>query len=252
MASREPDVAAADVGGAANELRQRFVVPFEYPVVFTEDAFAPANPVLRDALARVRAGAAAPRVRGARRAACATRGPDLAARSRRYAEAHAATIELVGDPSSSPAASRRRTTPAVVSELPPALRRPPARSPRVRRRDRRRRGARRRRLRRGDRASRGPRRAPADDGARAERLRRRREERRQRVRHQELPRHVRAAVRGDQRRALPRDASPGATAIAGMAEAVKVALIRDAAFFDWLEAHADALAALRARRARGR
>ena len=36
--------------------------------------------------------------------------------------------------------------------------------------------------------------------------------------------------------------------IAGMAEAVKVALIRDAAFFAWLEEHADALAACDDRR----
>lgn len=39
------------------------------------------------------------------------------------------------------------------------------------------------------------------------------------------------------------DTLPARDRAAGMAEAVKVALIRDADFFDWLEAHADALAA---------
>ena len=39
------------------------------------------------------------------------------------------------------------------------------------------------------------------------------------------------------------DALPARDKVAGMAEAVKVALIRDARFFDWIERHADELAA---------
>ena len=39
--------------------------------------------------------------------------------------------------------------------------------------------------------------------------------------------------------------------IAGMAEAVKVALIRDAMFFEWLKANADALRTAFPQRSRG-
>ena len=89
---------------------------------------------------------------------------------------------------------------------------------------------------RGDRAPRGAHRARADHGALPGRLGRGREERDQRLRREELPRHLRAAVRGGQRLPLPRRRSRRRDPIAGMAEAVKVALIRDAAFFDWIEA----------------
>jgi 3-dehydroquinate synthase len=116
MAWREPDVAAADVGGPATELRQRFAVPFEYPVTFTEDAFAPANPVLRDALARCEPA------RRHRMLVVLDHGvrdawPELAADVRRYADAHAATIELVADAFVVPGGEQVKNDPAVVSEL---------------------------------------------------------------------------------------------------------------------------------------
>ena len=75
--------------------------------------------------------------------------------------------------------------------------------------------------------SRHPPRPRAHHRAGPERFRRRGEERRQRLWQEELPRHVRAAVRGAERRRLPRTLHPR-DKIAGMAEAVKVALIRDA------------------------
>src|SRR5262245_46347038 len=111
MAWREPDVA-----GPENELRQRFVVPFEYPVTFTEDAFAPANAVLRDALVR-RESARRHRMlvvldRGVRDA-----WPELPDAVRRYAEAHAAVIDLVADPLVVPGGEQVKNDAVVVSEL---------------------------------------------------------------------------------------------------------------------------------------
>ena len=84
-------------------------------------------------------------------------------------------------------------------------------------------------------------RADADHRAGTKRFRRRREGRHQRLRQQELHRHLRApyAVISDFR-FLER--LPHRDAIAGMAEAVKVSLIRDGSFFAWLEAHAAELA----------
>ena len=80
--------------------------------------------------------------------------------------------------------------------------------------DRRRRGARRGRLRGGDGASRHPADSRPDHRAGAGRLGGRRQERHQRVRQEELPRHVRAAVRRHQRLRVPDDARPIATGAA--------------------------------------
>ena len=77
----------------------------------------------------------------------------------------------------------------------------------VRGRRRRRRRARRGRLRGGDRASRHPADPDSDHGALAGRFGGRREERHQRLRQEELSRHVRAAVRRHQRLELPADAA---------------------------------------------
>ena len=114
--------------------------------------------------------------------------------------------------------------------------------PFVRRRHRRRRGARCRRVCRGYRASRHPADSRADDGAGARRLGDGRQERRQRVRQEELSRNVRAAVCRHQRRDVPADAARPDWR-AGVSEAIKAALIKDRAFFDFLEEHAAALKA---------
>ena len=57
----------------------------------------------------------------------------------------------------------------------------------------------------------------------------------QRLRQEELLRHVRAAVRGDQRLRRSSRRCSTATGCGGVSEAVKVALIKDAGFFDDLE-----------------
>ena len=131
-------------------------------------------------------------------------------------------------------ARARRARRRSGQERPAPRGRHPSRHPRrrplpafVRRGGRRRRRARRRGLRGGHGASRHPSHPRADDGARAGRLGGGREERHQRLREEELPRHVRAAVRGHQRLRVPRDALRSRLA-SGVSEAVKAALIRDA------------------------
>ena len=62
------------------------------------------------------------------------------------------------------------------------------------------------------------------------------------LRPEELRRHLRAALRGAQRPRADRLPCRPRDKIAGMAEAVKVALIRDGDFFAWLERQADDLA----------
>ena len=81
--------------GAA--LLQRFAVAYEYPVHFTESVFAPGNPVLADTLTRLET---------ARRHRCLVfldDGVDAAYRGLRadirlYAEHHASVMDLVADP----------------------------------------------------------------------------------------------------------------------------------------------------------
>ena len=76
---------------------QRFAVPFEYPVYFTERVFDPANPVLAETVSRLEPN---------RRHRCLVVVDDglLAARPKlcdeisAYAEAHVGTIDLVAAP----------------------------------------------------------------------------------------------------------------------------------------------------------
>ena len=76
---------------------QRFSVPYEFPVVFTDDLFAPDNPVLRDALARLEP-AKRHRLLVFVDAGVLQAMPGLTAAIRTYCEAHAATLELLGEP----------------------------------------------------------------------------------------------------------------------------------------------------------
>ena len=82
---------------APDVMVQRFSVPFEYPVVFTRDVWAPHNPALADVLSRLEPGK---RHRffavvddGVERA-WPTLLQDIAA----YARAHPARLELLGEP----------------------------------------------------------------------------------------------------------------------------------------------------------
>jgi 3-dehydroquinate synthase len=77
-------------------LVQSFLIRFDYPVHFTRDLFDPQNPCLREVLRRIE-----PEKRH-RLAVFVDEGvtfaaPDLLTRIARYAEAHASTMELAGD-----------------------------------------------------------------------------------------------------------------------------------------------------------
>jgi 3-dehydroquinate synthase len=83
--------------GAAEAFMQRFAVAYEYPVYFTESLFEPANHVLADTLSRLEK---------TRRHRClffldeglATAYPSLSDQIRLYAQHHARHMELVTDP----------------------------------------------------------------------------------------------------------------------------------------------------------
>ena len=86
------EAAVTETSGAV--YHQRFNVPFEYPVHFTEHLFSPHNPTLRDAMRRIEAD---------RRHRCivfvddglCSGAPTLIGQVAAYAAAHADAIELV-------------------------------------------------------------------------------------------------------------------------------------------------------------
>ena len=198
--TKRNDHARSRAAAVSAVYQQRFTVQYDYPVYFTERLFAHDNPVFCDALVAQGAEQAAS-LRRLRRRQRRRQRPDLAHDIAAYAQHYAQKLELVAHPETG---ARRRA----------GQERPAAASTRLQRRL----------LDLGiDRhsyvvaigggavldmigfvaATDASRRAPrprADHGAGAERLRRRREERRQRLRREELPRHLRAAVRGAQRR----------------------------------------------------
>jgi len=89
---------------------QRFAVEYAFPVCFTRDLFATDNPLLRDTLAR-------PEPDGRHRFVVFVDGgvlealPDLATRIAAYADAHAGTLQLLGEPVTMPGGE------AIKSEL---------------------------------------------------------------------------------------------------------------------------------------
>ncbi len=220
---------------------QRFAVAYDFPVVFTRDAFDPDNPTLVEALCR-REQAKRHRVaifvdEGVRRCI-----PHLERAIRRYATAHAKSMSLAGDIVAVPGGEQAKSGEAIIGELLGHL------------------------------AERGIDRhsfavaigggAVLDAVGYAAAIFHRG------VRHIRLPTTVLAqadsgvgvknAINAFGVKnlvgtfappfAIVNDGSfidhlPAREKRGGMAEAVKVALIRDRAFFEWIEANADALAA---------
>ncbi|MCM5569402.1 3-dehydroquinate synthase [Burkholderiaceae bacterium FT117] len=76
---------------------QRFAVPFEFPVVFTENLFAPENPALRDAVARLEPARRHRLIVFVDDGLAASR-PELVDQVQAYADHHAANLELVCKP----------------------------------------------------------------------------------------------------------------------------------------------------------
>ena len=219
---------------------QRFTVTYDFPVAFTRDAFDPGNPTLVDALRR-REPAKRHRVAvfvddGVLRAA-----PDLRRRIARYAAVHGRSISLEGDIVEVPGGERAKTDATVLELLLAHLAE-----------------------RRIDRHSYA---VAIGGGAVLDAVGYAAASFHRGVRHIRLPSTVLAQAdsgvgvkSGVNAFGLKNlvgafappfavvndgafvDILPAREKRGGMAEAVKVALIRDAAFFDWIEAHADALA----------
>lgn len=76
--------------------RQHFSVQYEYPVVFTRDAFEPGNPVLREILTGQ--GAGPWRILAALDAGLSAANPDLVERIRKFVRVNGDILELVGSP----------------------------------------------------------------------------------------------------------------------------------------------------------
>jgi 3-dehydroquinate synthase len=238
--TRRPEGNRPRVIGHESSRIQSFSVPYEYPVVFTRDAFNPANPQIASILARrepARRHRAAIFVDDGLRLA----SPDLADKISRYATAHSAEIDIVGDLIWVPGGEDVKNDPALLQMLLQAL------------------------------AGRGIDRhsysvaigggAVLDAVGYASAIFHRG------VRHIRFPTTVlsqcdsgvgvKNAVNYHRTKNLIGTFAPPWAVIndfafidglpprekrAGTAEAVKVALIRDAAFFDWLEANAERLA----------
>jgi 3-dehydroquinate synthase len=101
---------------------QRVAVAFEYPVYFTEDAFAPGNPVLAEALAR-KEPARRHRFVLVVDANVAAAWPALGDAAAAYAAAHRDRMELVAAPLLVPGGEAGKNDPAVLAELHAALER---------------------------------------------------------------------------------------------------------------------------------
>lgn len=99
-----------------SDLAVSFSVPFRYTVHFTEGAFEPENALLVQALSRLER-ARRHRVLAVIDAGVAAAHPNLHAALARYASAHAERIELLGEPVIVPGGERVKNEPAAVSRL---------------------------------------------------------------------------------------------------------------------------------------
>jgi 3-dehydroquinate synthase len=95
---------------------QRFTATFEYPVVFTENVFAPGNPALADALGRLEPDRVH-RVFVVIDDGVALAWPGLPAEMTAYAHAHAARMQLVADPVEVAGGERAKNDPEAVGRL---------------------------------------------------------------------------------------------------------------------------------------
>jgi 3-dehydroquinate synthase len=96
--------------------RQRIRVQFEYPVFFTRDSLAPDNPQLMLAFCS-REHDKRHRVFVTVDSGVAAGWPDLSERIRAYFAAHAERLELLGDPFIVPGGEQCKNTPELIEEL---------------------------------------------------------------------------------------------------------------------------------------
>lgn len=113
-----PSCAAADGAGCspAGTIHQRITVAFDFPVSFTRGVFDPANPLLADTLARREPGRCQ-RVAVVVDAGVLTAWPHLTQAIRAYADAYAGRMALAGGPLTVPGGEAAKNDPAVVASL---------------------------------------------------------------------------------------------------------------------------------------
>ena len=99
---------------------QHFAVSYDLPVVFTRDAFDPANPTFADALRRLEP-AKRHRVAIFVDSGVQAAMPSLERAIRRYAAAHAGAVAIEGDIVVVPGGEEAKTRPGLVEELLGAL-----------------------------------------------------------------------------------------------------------------------------------
>ena len=117
--SRKVAFADAPIGDArvgAETYLQRFTVAYEYPVAFTRDLFAPGNPVFVQSVTRQDSGRRC-KIMVLIDAGVVAAQPDLIARLSAYVGAHADRLELVAAPETIPGGEACKNDPALVERL---------------------------------------------------------------------------------------------------------------------------------------
>ena len=100
----------------AETLRQKISVPFEYPVVFTREAFDPSNPALVEVLTE-REPNRRHRVFCVLDEGLAAAWPEVGGQIQAYFGHHAASLELVSEPVSVPGGEAAKTDPGLIDRL---------------------------------------------------------------------------------------------------------------------------------------
>ena len=114
---RDEGGAPAFSGGAGGAVHvQRFTLAYEYPVAFTEGLFEPGNPLFVDIVSRLEPGRRH-RIAVFVDAGIDTARPTLAAEIERYAARHPRRLELVAAPQRVPAGEDCKNDPALVVAL---------------------------------------------------------------------------------------------------------------------------------------
>lgn len=103
-------------GSEAAVVRQRIAVSFEFPVAFTRDALDPASTTLRDALGPLEGGEPH-RVCVVVDSGVAGAWPDLAERLSAYGARHSNHLGFVGDPITVPGGEQSKCDPALIETL---------------------------------------------------------------------------------------------------------------------------------------
>ncbi len=120
MADDTGGIEAARSGAETAVHWQRFSVPFEYPVYFTENLFDPENPVLRDAITRLEPEQRHRCLFFVDDGLLAAR-PDLVDEITGYAAGHAESMDLVAAPITVPGGERVKTDLHFVEQMQQAL-----------------------------------------------------------------------------------------------------------------------------------